>query len=163
MHPSLCCTIPPQIKQMALRRPVSVSSISKGRSWLANVNTRSVSGPNPALCIWVRFRVRPSEKVMVSCSGVYLVQILRICGMTKKPHQIKKTKPEEFNPWEVCCMFSMVANDPRNCTTRSRQNNPKSNSSLFRSSSTKILRYNKNILHWLWVFFVTEIFPLVMK
>lgn len=63
---------------MALRRPVSVSSISKGRSWLAKVNTRSVRGPKPALCIWVRFRVRPSEKVMVSCSGVYLVQILRI-------------------------------------------------------------------------------------
>lgn len=71
-------SLPPQIKQMALRRPVSVSSISKGRSWLAKVNTRSVSGPKPALCIWVRFRVRPSEKVMVSCSGVYLVQILRI-------------------------------------------------------------------------------------
>lgn len=67
------------MRQMALRRPVSVSSISMGSSWLAKVKTRSVSGPKPALCICVRLRVSPSEKVMVSWSGVYLVQMRRIC------------------------------------------------------------------------------------
>lgn len=70
--------IPPEMRQMALRRPVSVSSISMGSSWLANVNTKSVSGPKPALCICVRLRVSPSENVMVSWSGVYLVQMRRI-------------------------------------------------------------------------------------
>lgn len=69
---------PPEMRQMALRRPVSVSSISMGSSWLAKVNTKSVSGPKPALCICVRLRVSPSEKVMVSWSGVYLVQMRRI-------------------------------------------------------------------------------------
>lgn len=69
---------PPEMRQMALRRPVSVSSISMGSSWLAKVNTKSVSGPKPALCICVRFRVSPSEKVIVSWSGVYLVQMRRI-------------------------------------------------------------------------------------
>lgn len=72
---------PPEIRQMALRSPVSVSSISMGNSWLAKVNTKSVSGPKPALCICVRLRVNPSEKVMVSWSGVYLVQIRRIYQM----------------------------------------------------------------------------------
>lgn len=57
---------PPDMRQMALRSPVSVSSISMGSSWLAKVNTKSVSGPKPALCICVRLRVSPSEKVMVS-------------------------------------------------------------------------------------------------
>lgn len=79
------------MRQMALRRPVSVSSISRGRSWPAKANTRSVSGPKPALCIWVRLRVNPSEKVIVSCSGVYRVQIRSICktqtfmGLGKMP------------------------------------------------------------------------------
>lgn len=150
MHWNSCCTVPPQIRQMALRRPVSVSSISKGRSWLANVNTRSVSGPNPALCIWVRFRVRPSEKVMVSCSGVYLVQILRICG--KK----RKMESEEFNLWEVCCIFSVQPITPWNFSTWPRQSNLKTNSSLCSSSSTKTFRYNINILYWLCVFLVTQ-------
>lgn len=68
---------------MALSRPLSVSSMSKGSSWPAKVNTRSVRGPKPALCICVRFSVRPSEKVMVSWSGVYLVQILKIYGVQK--------------------------------------------------------------------------------
>lgn len=62
--------VPPHSRQMALSSPVSASSISRGRSWLAKAKTRSVSGPKPALCIWVRFNVSPSEKVMVSCSGV---------------------------------------------------------------------------------------------
>lgn len=62
--------IPPHSKQMALSSPVSASSISRGRSWFAKAKTRSVRGPKPALCIWVRFSVSPSEKVMVSCSGV---------------------------------------------------------------------------------------------
>lgn len=70
--------VPPQIRQIALSSPVSVSSISSGRSCPAKAKTRSVRGPKPALCIWVRFKVRPSEKVMVSCSGVYLVQIRSI-------------------------------------------------------------------------------------
>lgn len=61
---------PPQMRQMALSSPVSVSSISSGSSCPAKANTRSVSGPKPALCICVRFSVSPSEKVMVSCSGV---------------------------------------------------------------------------------------------
>lgn len=69
---------PPQMRQMALSSPVSVSSISSGRSCPAKAKTRSVRGPKPALCICVRFRVSPSEKVMVSCSGVYLVQIRSI-------------------------------------------------------------------------------------
>lgn len=62
--------VPPQRRQMALSNPVSASSISSGSSWLAKEKTRSVRGPNPALCIWVRFRVKPSENVMVSWSGV---------------------------------------------------------------------------------------------
>ncbi|KAG7262583.1 hypothetical protein CRUP_012323 [Coryphaenoides rupestris] len=56
------------IFSMALSRPVSASSISRGSSWLAKENTRSVSGPKPALCICVRLSVSPSEKVMVSWS-----------------------------------------------------------------------------------------------
>jgi len=63
-------SVPPHSRQMALSRPVSASSISRGSSWLAKENTRSVSGPKPALCICVRLSVSPSEKVMVSWSGV---------------------------------------------------------------------------------------------
>ena len=98
--------VPPQIRQMALRRPVSVSSISSGRSWPAKVNTRSVRGPKPALCICVRFSVRPSENVMVSCSGVYLVQILRIweetmSGSSKQPGPTASLGIQGGNPRKV--------------------------------------------------------------
>lgn len=78
MQPPGGAPAPPQIRQMALSSPVSVSSISRGSSCPAKAKTRSVRGPKPALCIWVRFRVSPSENVMVSCSGVYLVQIRSI-------------------------------------------------------------------------------------
>lgn len=40
------------------------------------VNTGQVRGPKQALCIWVQ--LESAISVMVSCSGVYLVQILRI-------------------------------------------------------------------------------------
>lgn len=89
-HPLARCPLPspPEMRQMALRSPVSVSSISMGNSWLAKVNTKSVSGPKPALCICVRLRVSPSEKVMVSWSGVYLVQIRRICQMGENSSEL---------------------------------------------------------------------------
>lgn len=87
---------PPEMRQIALRRPVSVSSISMGRSWLAKVNTKSVSGPKPALCICVRLRVSPSEKVMVSWSGVYLVQMRRIWQRSKQGRNCERFTAGRF-------------------------------------------------------------------
>ena len=96
--PSRVPISPPEIRQMALRSPVSVSSISMGSSWLAKVNTRSVSGPKPALCICVRLRVRPSEKVMVSWSGVYLVQMRRICRPRQEVRGRESVSRSSSNP-----------------------------------------------------------------